>query len=375
MVPGERVLLNGLSRGSRAALALLVVGGVLLAGGLAGCKKAAEPAAKTYEWQTELVDAEAKYVEGWWRGSTGQVGLALDASGNLHASYHVSRGGDDTLKYGKRTADGWRVEAAVDRCGSYCGWDNSLAVDPSGRPWLATTNGNGDFLLLSRESEGWEFPTEAQATEGGDCPALAVDGLGQLHVTYISDGQWVGRGLRHAWRDARGSHGEAVDPDTVDSVQSLAVSRDGVPHIAYLRDDSVRYATKTDGSWQTTAVSESGWNDTVDIALDSAGNPHIAFTQGIARYAVQVDGQWKVEDIDAGLRAQAVSIAIDPEGKPVVAFVDGEQLFCAVRVNGKWLTKPVTAAPSGTRIALAVGPGGAFIVYYRADGLYCAIGK
>jgi hypothetical protein len=163
-----------------------------------------------------------------------------------------------------------------------------------------------------------------------------------------------------------------VDFPGVGQISSVGVDSAGRAQIAY-RDTlngDLKYGRKNNNnSWQVFVVESSGEAGSgVSLAVDSAGNPHIAYFRsasvtalGDLKYAKGTctpNGQsWTCSfaktTIETGIHdtfsAGNTSIALDGTGVPHIAYFDNthDQLKWARKLSGVWDTANVTATAGG----------------------------
>src|SRR5262249_23027481 len=105
------------------------------------------------KWHTQIVDgAHTDY----------SLGLALDRADRPHISYYLYHQPDGTyatqLKYAYFDGKEWFIQTADprERTGKY----NSIAVDSSGKPYIAYTDvKSGDLECAVRNGDSWERRT------------------------------------------------------------------------------------------------------------------------------------------------------------------------------------------------------------------------
>lgn len=123
-------------------------------------------------------------------------------------------------------------------------------------------------------------------------------------------------------------------------------------------------------------LSETVTSDTpygLSLALDAAGNPHIAYLLSSAyglKYASWTGMHWEIEtvDLDTTLWSYSVSLAIDPVGRPHIAYEGSanRQLKYAYRDTTGWVVSVVDAtAGSGRDVSLALDPQGRPCISYQ----------
>ena len=288
-------------------------------------------------WTAETV------IEGYFYGP---IDLAFDPDGRPNIVYHDHQASSfqqdlGDLTYAIKDASGWQIAAAADD--GHDGWDSTiaiasdgvvraagvdpsqfgsadgieyyelrdgawgvtaigsgpieyefnvgLAVSPDGQPALSYYDGrSGDLIFASFDGAHWNLETVASEGDVGKFSSLQIDGEGRPHITFYDDlGGSAGRVL-YAVRDAGSWTLEEIA--TLDDVRlgmtgarrnsALALDADGVPHVAFSDQDSVGYATRTDGVWDVVEVATAGdraFGQLVSLKVDIAGIPHLAFTE------------------------------------------------------------------------------------------------
>ena len=110
--------------------------------------------------------------------------------------------------------------------------------------------------------------------------AAVYDSAGTLHVAYGGDHLYYARCVSGACTI------QTVDPtDYVGPYASLALDSNGNPHIAYYaigesefcNDEKVKYARWTGSTWQVQLVEEGCLGGYTSLALDAADIPHISY--------------------------------------------------------------------------------------------------
>jgi len=229
-------------------------------------------------WQFETVEENLTEIVSY-------LCLELDHLDQLHLAYFENDLG--MLKYATRKVDGWHIKNII----PYFYWANgvSLAVDPDGHVhisaelwgdtlwfsflyasnalgfWIcypfdawASANG-GDAIAIAPDAvhiiytdieynkylrHGWytEHHWSFEQTDfGGTRPSLAIDQQGILHATTNYDG------LHYSWRDEYGWQQKTIDnySDNFPLNSSLALSDNGLGHVAYPLDNALWYARFT----------------------------------------------------------------------------------------------------------------------------------
>ena len=304
------------------------------------------PAWSQSTWQTEVVD------DG---GGTEDVGrsasLALDRSGNLHiAYYNMSR---DTLWYAFREKDSnrWSKMPVEGHTGSYL----SLALDSLGHPHISCVDKWEDGLHYDYyDGKTWhgqiidplrvDYYNSIQL-DANDHPRISY------YLYHNQEGHYVLH-LKYAFFDGHKWFIQTVDRHQgTGKWNSLAVDRAGNPHIAYSHVGlgDLLYAHWNGSEWQygdadsrRLSGSYVGYGNSIDV--DQAGNPHVAsfdLTKKAVRYAYWDGKQWKAETVDElsdKNELDHVSLKVDAQGHPHLAYYDAGAgvLKYAVRGADGW---------------------------------------
>lgn len=114
--------------------------------------------------------------------------VTLDGGGAAHVSYQT----DETLRYARRTDDGW-VDQVVDRAGG--GRANAVAVDSRGRAYIlyhrtvverpGARTRVGELAVATNASGEWSTRTLVPGPRVGPYLTVERDASGQLHLAYF----------------------------------------------------------------------------------------------------------------------------------------------------------------------------------------------
>jgi len=293
----------------------------------------------TRTWQPVAVD------------QTGVVGtftsLAVDGSGRVHVSYEDDTNGD--LKYATcaascTTAASWHT-VTVDQVGSV-GQEGSLAVDGDGRvhvSYFDLTNGVLKYATCAAScttATNWQTAVIDHSWNVGYHTSLAVDGSGQVHVSYWDA---TNADLKYATCAASCTTATSWQTVAVDQAgdvgdySSLAVDGDGRVHVSYLdfTNSDLKYATcaascTTATNWQTVPVDQSGGYDT-SLGVDGNGRLHVSYldpTNADLKYATCAAScttatNWQTAVIDHSWNVgYHTSLAVDGSGRVHVSYQD-----------------------------------------------------
>jgi len=211
-------------------------------------------------------------------------------------------------------------------------------------------------------------------------PRIALDIYQNPHITHYDASN---QALKYVYFDNAAWHNAIVDAEGM-AGQKSGIALDGANqvHVSYVRNGSLMYALKADGVWSLETIIPTPGSSVAStaIALDAAGNPHLAYAVGMSAesdlglgvYYVHWDGAaWLVEPV--GMRGCNVSIGLDSLGNPYLAFITPaaagasfNQIVCVRRNGGNWV--PDYFDPEATvsgDTGLAVDPGDRVHVVYR----------
>ncbi|QSZ67798.1 PKD domain-containing protein [Methanofollis aquaemaris] len=171
--------------------------------------------------------------------------------------------------------------------------ESACAVDGTGSPCIAYTtelpDNMGTAVIYARhDGASWNsVAVETKERTDADGISLAFDPAGRPHLSYYRQSGDT-KELVHAWLPQGSSSFENRTLEKVEVFDtSLAIDRNGNPHIAYTVNSPeganaaainpmLKY-THFDGTdWKITFLGTVDY-DTVSLALDSAGNPHICY--------------------------------------------------------------------------------------------------
>lgn len=319
--------------------------------------------------------------------SSGQAGLTwtvdlIDVGGSVgrHSSLAIASNGTEYVTYldqslgvvklATSTGVGWSVEI-VDGPGLFDG-DTSLAIDVNGTLHLSyfdVISGRVRYGLRSASGGSWNL-SDVDRGLGEGYNQIAIDRFGVAHLVYSLD---TGA-LRYAHRSGASWIVEAVDPRVVLArYESIAVDRDGRPHIAYYGVGNLRYAWKSATGWTVEVVDSRnyvGWFSR--LRLDSVGSPHIGYydsSNGTLNYATRAGVGWSRSVVDAsGDAGWDISVAVGRDDVPRMTYYARipADLRYAVLVNDSWQVQTADdAGVVGWESSLALDPASApHVTYY-----------
>jgi len=192
--------------------------------------------------------------------------LALDSNDRGHIAFFAA--GDGSVLYAWDDGVQWNLATAAEEARGL----SNLALDSSGRPWVAYTRQEDDFLVLAnRNGTSWDTQvlTDYRAWF---FIGLGIDGDDHSHLVFSTIG---GADDFRYLTDAGGDWSDeriCASPG-VPSYCSLAVDEAGRPFAALVNDE-IHGAYQVGGEWEVDELYQTSW-DNVTV-LDSKGRPHIA---------------------------------------------------------------------------------------------------
>jgi hypothetical protein len=210
--------------------------------------------------------------------------LAFDGTNLAIAFNRRGRG----VIFGAETGGAWTIERAASfagRCASLA-VAPSLAVDQSGKPWIAyehprvaTTGCNPSTVgirVVTKDGAAWSSTTISTDTDDVE-PRLALDEEARPHLIF----QRSGIGVEYTRRRLNGTWAPLVfAADGADA--TLAVDAARKAHIAF-EGPGPGYATNESGAWVTTPLAgyglDFGTNSPVGVALTDTGRARVLFAR------------------------------------------------------------------------------------------------
>jgi len=301
------------------------------------------PGART--WRLEQI-AEATNVSHWF-------GFGVTPAGSAHFVYYDDQ--SQSLRYIRPLPSGWESEEIDDGSdlghegltdiGHYC----DVAMGPEETPHVSyhdNTGGTGPDAFTLRYAfratfTGWHTETVRQRTLGsvGEWTAIAVDGVGRVHIAYQDADESpmerlnVARKDGSTWQDER-----IVDAENGGYETDIALDTEGNPHVVHLDSSNLEYVHYDAANfvWVHDAIEEGLGAVKVAITLDADDRPHIVFCRGIGHPRIEYiysDGdRWQMTTVDNGVGrggqggCGAVAIALDDGRRPHILYANRQEL-------------------------------------------------
>jgi hypothetical protein len=239
----------------------------------------------------------------------------------------------------------------------------SLAIDVQGNAHMAYVTPADHVFYGFRDvrTAKW-FTTELDGR--ASFTSLSLDSQGNPSICYTQ------QGMHYAHWDGAEWHKEQIaqGAGTIAYYCSVAVSRDGVPHVTWYQERTpqdtnylhMRYAYLDNGDWLVKTVdwdAQTGkWNT---MALDKEGKPHLsfdAFVSGQLKYAVWDGKAWTVRPVDSRKESQQPGrgmgncLILDANGLAMISYFEESAFkYARQRVDGTWSIETLASTnPSGT---------------------------
>jgi len=169
----------------------------------------------------------------------------------------------------------------------------------------------------------------------------------------------------------------------------MAIDSAGNPHIAYavVRDDhaGLRYTSWDGHSWQVEileGIDRPFYVYSVSLVLDKADTPHIVYTDVAnkrIKYATRPGGKWQFEVVDTLVKEgypDRHGIGLDEQGTPYISYYDAGLgvLKLAYRKGQQWVSEVVDQGFAGFTSSLQIDHGTIWLTYAdeNAASLKCA---
>ncbi|HZU41527.1 MAG TPA: hypothetical protein VE994_02565 [Terriglobales bacterium] len=260
-----------------------------------------------------------------------------------------------------RAQGAWKNVVVDPGGGADVGLNSNLVIDRSGNAHISYYDATHKVLWYAFRPAGdtkhW-FRMPVETKNVGIYSSMAVDRHGHPHFTWISTSE---DGLHYAFYDGKLWHKQLIDPAKIDYHNHIGLDANDNPRISYYQyhDPSghvvlhLKYAYFDGKQWYIQTLDKRGGTGKFNsIAVDSTGNPHIAYAHvglGDLLYAHYDGKEWQFSDADTrrnenGYVGMGNSIAVDSTGNPHVAYFDisNETVRYAYWNGSTWKTETVS---------------------------------
>ena len=258
--------------------------------------------------------------------------IAVDSKGNPYICYSPG-----SLRFASFAKGHWTVQQ-IDPAGGYVSYTCSVRLGPDDVPQLSWYVESGVFLRYARLKDGvWLVHTADQENKPGKWNSMVLNSAGQPRLSYVTIFKWE---LRYAEFDGNAWIHRIVDspalnpPDIPRGMgNSLALDEHGSPLISYYDTQSLKFATLGDNRWRIEVVDQypstgemAGWKTyRSSLALDKQGVPHIVFVSPMGlEHAWRDETQWHTQLIVGGNSSIGFdsSMVMAPDGTLYLSYTD-----------------------------------------------------
>src|SRR5215831_2104975 len=197
---------------------------------------------------------------------------------------------------------------------------------------------------LAVQAHTWVWTAEDIEAIGGESPSLALDGHGNLHLSYRVT---TGSQLKYGFRDAGTAKWfkMTIDRNLIVFSTGIAVDASGNPQICYT-PNTMKYARFDGRKWSTQTIDQGSGQVgyLCSIRVTNSGVPMMSWylPNGGFRYAILRDGRWVATGLDGNPNDYAGkwnSMVLDSKSNPSIAYSDFPfgQLRYAHYDGSKWV--------------------------------------
>lgn len=148
-------------------------------------------------------------------------------------------------------------------------------------------------------SSAWDIQTIDVRGAGGfvfNSPLVALDSNDMPHIVYSKFIDWPNSLTRFVMYESWNGLFWSTQAIGGGTPYSFVLDDNDTPHLVY---GCIEYATFNGTNWVTQTIENVGNNFGV-VALDSAGRPHVAYTDGkTVKYASQTGSSWDIQTIES----------------------------------------------------------------------------
>jgi hypothetical protein len=174
------------------------------------------------------------------------------------------------------------------------------------------------ILLSNIVAQAADSTWNIETVDSGISSSIALDLAGHPHISYLGE-----TGLKYASWSGSAMSRQTVDPNVTSGGCSLALDSNGNPHISYYGVDNLKYTSWNGSKWSIQTVEQGVVGTSTSLALDSKGNPHISYndisndTYSVLKYATWNNSAWSIQTIGKG---DYSSLTLDSSGNPQISY-------------------------------------------------------
>ncbi len=275
--------------------------------------------------------------------------IAIDSMDHPHISFGYYEYPASSLIYANWTGSAWDIQELDPD--NRAGFSNSIVLDSSDHPYIATQTDYGNVELAAWNGSAWEI----QTVDGSGNAAYSISlGLADTDIPRIAYSYNDFTTPEYSMRQASWN-GSAWDFETIDTASetrgptSLSLDEQGNPHVAYqsgafvdgIYTANLSYARWDGNAWEIQTVDGSGDVSELSMAIEADGTPHIAYLDDPSaefRYAHWTGSSWDIQTVGPGYGD--ISIALDSSGFPHLAYFNNE-LYHVYWDGSAWISQVV----------------------------------
>jgi hypothetical protein len=207
----------------------------------------------------------------------------------------------------------------------------SLVLDSKGNPHVVfcqrlDNNSESNYCLIYDSWNGTSWNREN--IDYGWCACLVLDRHDNPHITYISNSD-----IKYASLTSSGWIIQTIDSSSELGGIDLVLDKQENPHIVYSANSMLLYASWTSYSWIIETVTQNGVEGS--LALDSNDNPHICFLKKLPQdipgrdgyhylnesvcYAIKTNSGWSIQTVDSD-GGDFICLVLDSKNIPHVSY-------------------------------------------------------
>lgn len=273
-------------------------------------------------------------------GNNGFVSLALDSQQRPHLCYMPH----STLKYARWDGSKWQIQEIAPHSGARdfscsISIDRNDAPHVTWYQYRDSENQQALHIRHAVLQDGsWLARTLDYGRETGKWNSVRVDAQGRVYVAYSAfrEGafRFASTDPKGVWtvntiEDGRKGRGEGTTPGMGNS---LVIDKNGKPNFCYRDETTLRYARPEGNGWKIEVVDANanpsgviGWAKLItSLALDANGMPHIAYeADGSLKHAWWDGTKWQIQPMGIhGFGLLYPSLAISRDNVIFIGYSD-----------------------------------------------------